>query len=274
MKKNRLFVLAALLLACGLILCTAAFGAGDFLFDQAGLLSADEAARYNEEAAKVSAEKGCGVYAATVESYQREGYGNIEAFSESFIKENRLAEGSGGNALLLLVSTEEREYVLTATGDEANRAFTDYGKGQMARVFLDDFQAGSWGTGFLDYVGIAGDYLERAQNSAPVDVPQAQPASQPQQQKGGVRGLFSAIPAAVIAWVTCGAFKSSMKTARTATEARRYTGPDNIQITRSDDFYTHTTTVRQPIERGGSSPGGPGGTSVNSGGFSHSSGKF
>jgi hypothetical protein len=40
------------------------------------------------------------------------------------------------------------------------------------------------------------------------------------------------------------------------------------------DMFTHTTVTRQHIERDSGSRSGGGGTSVNSGGFSHSIGKF
>ena len=68
--------------------------------------------------------------------------------------------------------------------------------------------------------------------------------------------------------------KSKMKNAKIAHEASEYIAPKGIAMHVQDDVFTHSTVTRQRIERDNDRGGGHGGTSVNSGGFSHSSGKF
>ena len=60
--------------------------------------------------------------------------------------------------------------------------------------------------------------------------------------------------------------------------AARYTVSGGAEITAREDRFTHTTEVRTPIKTESddhdSGPSFSGGTTVNSGGFSHSGGKF
>jgi len=271
MKKKLYTLLTALLFVCVLTLGLTVSANGGYVLDESGLLSAVEKEQINRAAERVSLQYDCGVYIVTVDDYKDYGYDAIEDFSEAFYKANPIGFGDDGNALLLVLSMEERDYTLTAHGQTANAAFTDYGKGVLAEEFLDDFSRDDWGGGLSDYVSTAGRFLDRAAAGNPVDVAGAQ---QTQRSSSGIKGLFSAIPAALIAWFTCGRLKSGMKTARIAAQAGQYVAPDGVGIDRAEDRYSHTTTVRQPIARNGGGSGGPGGTSVNAGGFSHGSGKF
>ena len=69
-----------------------------------------------------------------------------------------------------------------------------------------------------------------------------------------------------------------LKSVRRATEAAHYTVSGGAEITAREDRFTHTTEVRTPIKTESddhdSGPSFSGGTTVNSGGFSHSGGKF
>ncbi len=268
MKKKWLTLLAAVLLVCALTLGMTVSAADSFVLDDAGLLSGGEINELNAAAQRIADQYGCGVYVVTVDNFKDYGFSRIEDFTEAFYNQNNLGYGSDRSALLLALSMAERDYDLAAHGDTANKAFTDYGKVQLLNGIADNLHNNDWAGGFSEYMSTAGEYLDLAARGTPVDVP-----GQPQpQKKNPLRGLFSVIPGALIAWLTCGSMKSSMKTARLATEAKQYITTDGVHMSLATANYTHTTTVRQPIAQGGS--GTSGGTTVNSGGFSHSSGKF
>ena len=65
-----------------------------------------------------------------------------------------------------------------------------------------------------------------------------------------------------------------MKSAKIAREASRYISPQGVWMQDQQDMFTDTPVTRQRIEHDSGSRSGGGGTSVNSGAFSHSSGKF
>lgn len=84
-----------------------------------------------------------------------------------------------------------------------------------------------------------------------------------------VKWLVVILVPLLTALVVCLVMKGKMKSARLQTQADAYITQDSLRLTRQDDRYITTTQTRVKIETAKS-----GGTSVNSGGFSHSSGKF
>ena len=82
----------------------------------------------------------------------------------------------------------------------------------------------------------------------------------------------------IVAFIVCAIYKRQLKSVRRATEAARYTVSGGAENTAREDRFTHTTEVRTPIKTESndhdSGPSFSGGTTVNSGGFSHSGGKF
>ena len=275
--KRKLFsaLCAIMLLAC--ILCVPALAeeTEQFVFDMAGLLSDEEAAALSEQAKEISLRYGCGVYVAVFEDMEDYGFRYIESFAEAVFEQWELGIGEDRNSVCLVMSMAERDYDICAHGDIANTAFTDYGKEYvLAEEFKDNFRRDDWAGGFADYISECGYMLRCAEAGEPIDIPE-----------GGTRaplGMGERIVKAVgpglivgiiIAFVYCSGLKSKMKSAKIAREAAHYIAPRGIWMQAETDAFTHTTVTRQRIERD-NDRGGHGGTSVNSGGFSHSSGKF
>ena len=185
------------------------------------------------------------------------------------------------------LSMAERDFQMLAHGDTANAAFTDYGKYIMQDEFLDNFREDDWYGGFADYIAACGRYLEANANGAPIDV---EPADETEEEyeplSFGDKLFFAALMAfrfglplgLIVAFIVCAVYKRQLKSVRRATEAARYTVSGGAEITAREDRFTHTTEVRTPIKTESddhdSGPSFSGGTTVNSGGFSHSGGKF
>lgn len=234
-----------------------------YVTDSAGILTAEEAASLEATAQALSSQYGCGVYAVTVDdftTYTQEGV--YECATEIF-QYYDLGYGDTRDGVLLLLSMEDRDYALISHGDFGNAAFTDYGKDVLSEEFIDNFGDDDWYGGFSDYLTMVGTMMEAAQNGEPVDVGS---------DIGGGSVLKGLPPAIffgfVVAIVICLNFKNKMKTARKATAAQEYVTPNGVRLIVQEDRYTHTTQIRENIEKE------KGGTSVDSGGFSGKSGKF
>ena len=82
----------------------------------------------------------------------------------------------------------------------------------------------------------------------------------------------------LVAGMVVGGFKRKSKTAVRQTKAANYVSRGGLQLRERSDQFINRSVTRQIIPKNTSSsrPGGghAGGTSVNSGGFSHHSGKF
>ena len=185
------------------------------------------------------------------------------------------------------LSMAERDFQMLAHGDTANAAFTDYGKYIMQDEFLDNFREDDWYGGFADYIAACGRYLEANANGAPIDVePSDETEEEYEPLSFGDKLFFAALMAfrfglplgLIVAFIVCAVYKRQLKSVRRATEAARYTVSGGAEITAREDRFTHTTEVRTPIKTESddhdSDPSFSGGTTVNSGGFSHSGGKF
>ena len=288
MKKFLSSVLAVLLLIVCLSIPAFADAQLSYVTDDAGILYDSDISALEERAAAVSEQYGCGVYIVTVEDFTdySDAY-YVDDFGEELFSSYDLGLGDGNCGILLILSMAERDYGLVAHGDFANTAFTDYGKYIMQDEFLDNFREDDWYGGFADYIAACGRYLEANANGAPIDVePSDDTEEEYEPLSFGDKLFFAALMAfrfglplgLIVAFIVCAIYKRQLKSVRRATEAARYTVSGGTEITAREDRFTHTTEVRTPIKTESddhdSDPSFSGGTTVNSGGFSHSGGKF
>ena len=141
------------------------------------------------------------------------------------------------------------------------------GKGVLAeRWFLEPFSRDDWSGGFAAFLDGCEEYLRMDAEGAPFDQ-----GTDPERLEdlAVVKWLVVILVPLLTALVVCLVMKGKMKSARLQTQADAYITQDSLRLTRQDDRYITTTQTRVKIETAKS-----GGTSVNSGGFSHSSGKF
>ena len=115
--------------------------------DAAGLLGAQDLGTLDENAKAISNHYNCGVYVVIVDDYQSYVRGSISDFAEAVYQSYDLGMGEGRNGILLALSMAERDYDLCAFGDWAHYAFTEYGKGELADEFLDNFRNNDWACG-------------------------------------------------------------------------------------------------------------------------------
>ncbi len=273
-------LLLALTLSTGALAYTTETGADggitytpECVFDMAGLLDEDDFCSLEDTALPAAETYGCGIYIITVEDMTEFGYSDIADFSEAVFEDLWLGLGAERNAAILALSMAERDYDITAHGTVGNGAFTDYGKELLAEEFLDNFREDDWYGGFWDYIYECEYYLAAYAEGKPIDVEPEVPLTLGEKVSTGL--MFGILPALIIAFLVCMVLKGQLKSARRATEADRYTVSGGTEITAREDRFTHVTEVRTPkAEPKNDSGGFRGGTTVNSGGFSHKSGKF
>ncbi len=264
MKKLTLIIIAVLLSFSLVMPCLAKSDSDkslSYITDTVGLLTDDECEELEEYAAKLAQIYSCGVYAIIVDDYRDYGY-DMERICKEFYSEYSLGKGDDKNAVLLLLSMDDRDFWLIDFGSYTAYAITDYGYEAIKDSFLDDFGDDDWYSGFSDYFGQCEELFEAAESGAPIDeVPLTT----------GERLGFSFVPAFIMgliaALVTCSVFKAQMKTARKAVEASRYVVPDGIEMHNREDRFTHTTRTRHRIQSQSSGRSGGGGNHSGGGKF-------
>ncbi|MBE5846319.1 MAG: hypothetical protein E7300_01430 [Lachnospiraceae bacterium] len=267
MKKRVIAFLAVL--AMIMSMTVTAFANADYyenVFDTAGILTDEEAARFEARAAEITNKYGMGVYIVTIPNLSDYGFTEDQAYdcAKYFYTESGYGVGDDGSGIMLLLSMSERKYALIAHG-AGNQALTDYGNEKMREAFLDDFGDDEWAVGFDHYLEKADRYISLWAEGKPVDS-----GSDPDDHSWILCLAVAIFVGALGAFIYCCYLESEMKTAVIATNAEGYETENGVEITVSEDTYLHSTTEVRTIEHDSDS----GGTSVDSDGFSGSSGDF
>ena len=274
-KKLFISLLLCAVLILSLGLSAGASGIG-YVTDTAGILSTEQVQYLNEQAKQVSEYYNCGVYIVVVDNYKNYVNGSIEDFSEAIYTSYALGMGEGRDGIVLALSMAERDYDLCAYGDFAHYAFTDYGKGKLAETFLDNFRNNDWTGGFNDYIANAISLMDMAKNGNPLDIIVYEEEPIPP----GLDAfdlMVILVVSCLAGFAVCTVLKAQLKNTRKATEAMDYVSGNGLELYRRQDKLINRVVTRRLIPRDDDSDRGgghAGGTSVNSGGFSHSSGKF
>lgn len=277
MKKRVITFLLLTVLLLSLTFGASALSEGGMplVADSAGLLTEEEDAALNSLADELSAKYGCEIIVVTVPGL--EGW-NVEELTEAIYTQYEFGYGTEKSGVILLLSMEERDFDMSAYG-YGNTAFTDYGKEMLMDSVLPYLGNNDWYGGFREFITLCGSYLEASRNDAPVDVysdyvpgygyTNYDPSPSLTPVKIGAALLIGLIVALIVSSTQ----KKKMKSTAIQTRADRYM--DELALTEKEDRYLNTTKTRTPrsSSSGGSRSGG-GGTHVNSGGFSHHSGKF
>ena len=280
MKKFFVSLMLLLALMLSLSVCAHAEARIDYVNDYAGILNSDEQKQLRDRAAELSDQYGCGVYLVVVYDHTQYVNGSIEKFAEEVFHSYGLGYGGTEDGVILAMSMKERDYDIYAHGDFGNYAFTDYGKGQLADSFLDNFRRNDWAGGFRDYIETCGEMMRKAKDGNPVDTWIPDPVQQRGPGFDGFKAMICLAVGTLFGGGAVGGMKRSMKTAVKQTRAENYVVQGGVKLRGRSDTFVNRVVSRQVIRHennGSSRPGGGhfGGTTISgSHGGSHHSGKF
>jgi len=247
-----------------------------YVRDDYGLLNQYQIEQLEQYAKTVSEQHNCGVYIRVIGDTW-----NIESEAENIYANENLGMGTEKNGILMLIAMGDRSIDLMAYGSTANKVFTDYAKDTMREDEIVPYlRYDEWYEGFNAYIQQA-DYMltfyESSGTAFDVDTDPAAIAEQEaaeQAARTAKTGITFGAPI-LTALLTCLGLKSRNKTTGEAHEASTYIPHGGIQMLRQQDVFLYRTEARAPLPSNeGRSHHGGGGTSINSGGFSHSSGHF
>ena len=247
--------------------------ADSWVFDKANVLSLSEKSALSDRIQEIvdNHNREMGVYVATVPGYGSQGFYSVEDFSEAFYKNNQLGLGNSHSGLLIVLCMEEREYDICAYGDYSHTTFTDFGKQKLADAAIPYFRDNNWAGGFTAFANKADKMISMSEQGNPLDV-----GSVYFDLKVLLQALIiSGIAGLIIGLIVTLILRGKMNNVKAAKSANHYVDQNNVAIASRIDRFTHNVVTRTPINQNNNSGGGArGGTSVNGGGFSHSSGKF
>ena len=241
------------------------------VFDEAGMLSEEEAAALDSYAYDVSEEYEVGVYFISVDDFNDiDSDGAYEA-AKTLYQDWGLGYGGDASGVLLMMSLSNRKMALIAHG-YGNAAITD-GINQSIRDSIKPyFKEDNWNDGVEVYISMAAQAICNAQENGVTEEDVVVYTEAPLGYRiAAIVVLF--LLAMLVAFLVTQGMKSQLKSVAPRSEALEYTGPGDLHLSVQEDQFTHTTTTRQYSPESKDSDSG-GSTSVDSDGFSGSDDDF
>lgn len=277
MTRKVFSLLLAVILFLPMLFPQNVLAAGARVDDQAGLLTAEEAARLEKQAADIESQYGLDVRIVTVNSMG--GSGDAESFAKSLYTERGYGTGKDGSGILFFIASSERKYALIAHG-EGNSVLTDYGREKLIEKVKPDLSDNDFAAAFQGVLSTCSDYC----NNYYV---KGKAYDRPDLAAPLLRLVQFLLPPAIGALVVY-SFAQQMKTARRQTYAFQYVkgkdirsgkgGREGLRLIDSSDDYLYSQQAIVPLavltQHDDNDNFFGGGTTVDAGGFSGSSGNF
>lgn len=249
--KKKVLSFAMLLMLC-VVLTVPAFAADiPRLTDVAGLLSEDEYFALNEKLDTISEELGFDVVVVTLDSLNGV---DVEEASCEIYDQYGFGYGVEADGVILLISMEERDWVITSTGF-GEEAINADARNYMSEAFVSDLSDGDYFDAFNTFADLTQDLVTDARNG--------EVYKKPFNPAGSLGG--SVVISAIVSFFSVGRMKGKLKSV-SAQYAADYVKQDSLDIREANErflYHTITSTPKQTESR-------------SSGGHSHSStsGKF
>lgn len=268
----------ALLLSLLLLIALPAL-ADNRVFDDADLLSPSEETALNDTIAGIYATHHFDVVLHTTPSTFGK---SVRMYAADYYDQGGFGYGAEGDGLIFVLSMAERDYYTVTTGSGI-RIFTDYGIDRIGEDIVGYLSDGDYYGAMTRYLADVERFIVQAtreegdvsddqpfRDYTPYDYDTPVTLRAPAERLAAVAPVIL-VAAFVIALIVVLIMRAGMKTARRKTSAGDYVVPGSLNLTRREDIYLYTTTVRTKIESNNSG-GGRGGSSTFSGGGGRSHG--
>ena len=245
--KKRIIALFLLVVICASAAVPAfALGESSKLVDGANLLSASEKRSLTQKLEDVSSKYDVDVIIVTTLSV---GNMSLERYSEQF------GVGDGKDAVVLLISMDERDSAITASG---------VGKSAIGNSEIDDIQdAMNADLRLGDYADAFETYIDKCDHYLDVEI-NGEPFSAVALMYLGVSLVIGLVVALIVTGIMC----AQLKSVRAKASASDYVKSGSMNVTLSQDMFLYRKVDRRAKPKSSSSGGS------RSSGNSHGSRKF
>ncbi|MCL2300892.1 MAG: TPM domain-containing protein [Firmicutes bacterium] len=265
MKK---IICALAVLALALLFALPAFAAPPLLTDEAGLLSAAEAAALEEKLQALSDRWDMDVAVVTAASTQ--GATPME-FADDWFDYNGYGRGENYDGLLLLIHTDkDPPGGWISTCGRAVGVFTDAGIQFIGKqIKADGLDEGDTAAALDSFADWCEKFFAQAETGKPFDEGSL-PKTSGDYARIALLGLLGGLG---IAWVVTKRMQNSLKTVRKNNQAADYVRPGSLRVVYANErfLYKNVTRVKRETSSGG---GGGSSTHTSSSGRTHGGGGF
>lgn len=229
------------------------------IVDYADLLTQYEEVILETSAAALADTYGIDVVILTVDSVD---YWDISAYADDFFDNNGYGIGSDHSGVLLMLSMEDRDWVISTCGKGID-ALTEYGQEIIMDSVLVHLREDAYFQGFQVFLSELDTHFEAYEAGNPIDYEMGA-------SDYAIRILLALGVGAVAGFVTITVMKSGMKTSVFQRGAKNYVVSGTYQLRNQRDIYLYSNVTK--VRRSSDSSG----THRSSSGRSHggSRGKF
>lgn len=220
-----------------------------FVYDNAGLLTGEEAAALNETLGTVSHTQQAQILIVTVASLEG---GDIDAYVDEAYDTSGFGYGDRKDGVLLLVCMDPREYRILSNGYAGVAIDTDVIADIGDRI-VSDLSSGNYADAFQAFAEECAYWLDGYRNGFPFDA-----------GKSLAIALIIGIAAGAI---TAFVLKGQLKTVRKQERANVYIRSDSMKITAESDIFLYRDLTRTKKESDSSSSSGGSARSKGGGSF-------
>ncbi len=244
MKKLLSLALALLMLmSLAVVVCAATPGSEQFIYDDAQLLSENQAAKLQDRLQELSDKYDTQIVVATLQSVNG---GDADILAEAFYDGKDLGYGDSRDGILLIIMMDIREFRIVSNGEAADALTLD----RIDKITDDITPAlsdGEYYDAFREFADKCEYYLDGHINGFPFEA-----------GKSLVIGIVAGL-------IVANTLKAQLKTVHMQTRAHDYVKAGSMQLTYQNDIYLYRT-VQQTRKQTSNSNSGSSGGSRNVGG--------
>ena len=245
MKKAVLYLLSIPVLCWMLILpVSAMWQEMPYIQDDAGILTAQEEETLTALAQEASSQLNCGIYILTTNDYlslpHAEGLQSIDDIVADYYRLTGCGYGEHRDGTILVLSMNKRDYCFYTHGF-GDSGLSDGAMDHITSSFLNDFSNDMWYYGFEDYLETTQKELQRSRDGHPFVGTYYHPAS----RILGILGCFAI--GFLVACRTRNRHLKELQNVTVQTRAENFLSPMGLELSLSEDLFTHTTTNRTQV---------------------------
>lgn len=248
MKKLLSLALALLMLmSLAVVVCAATPGSEQFIYDDAQLLSENQAAKLQDRLQELSDKYDTQIVVATLRSVNG---GDADILAEAFYDGKDLGYGDSRDGILLIIMMDIREFRIVSNGEAADALTLDR-IDKITEAITQELSDGEYYDAFREFADKCEYYLDGHINGFPFDV--------------GKSLVIALVIGIVAGLIVANTLKAQLKTVHMQTRAHDYVKAGSMQLTYQKDLYLYRT-VQQTRKQTSNSNSGSSGGSRNVGG--------
>ncbi len=212
--------------------------------DNAELLTDSQRQQLQDTLRQLSAKHKMDIVIVTVDSLEGK---SPTSYADDYFDYNGYGWGDRFSGILLLISTEDRDWAISTCG-YAMEVFTDDGLDYIAGKIIPALSDGDYADAFAEFASLCDTFLVQASTGEPFDN-----NTLPKEPFSLLWIPGSLVIGLVIGWIVVAILKNQLKSVRSQSAARDYLRQGSLQLRVCSDLFLYRTVRKTPKPKNNSS---------------------